>query len=54
MATLLTSVSHSFGSQITAAGTGVTLNNGMGNFDPSPAGPIPSRRARCRSSPCPS
>jgi len=39
MATLLTSVSHSFGSQITAAGTGVTLNNGMGNFDPRPDRP---------------
>jgi gamma-glutamyltranspeptidase/glutathione hydrolase len=39
MATLLTSVSHSFGSQITAAGTGVTLNNGMGNFDPRPGRP---------------
>jgi len=39
MATLLTSVSHSFGAQITAAGTGVTLNNGMGNFDPRPGRP---------------
>jgi gamma-glutamyltranspeptidase / glutathione hydrolase len=39
VATLLTSVSHSFGAQITVPGTGVTLNNGMGNFDPRPGRP---------------
>ncbi len=39
MCCLLTSISGSFGSMVTAPGTGVTLNNGMGNFDPRPGRP---------------
>jgi gamma-glutamyltranspeptidase/glutathione hydrolase len=36
MAALCTSVSASFGSCVLVPGTGVFLNNGMGNFDPRP------------------
>jgi len=39
MAALLTSISGSFGSLVTVPGTGITLNNGMGNFDPRPGKP---------------
>ena len=39
MAALLTSASGSFGCQVTVPGTGITLNNGMGNFDPRPGRP---------------
>jgi gamma-glutamyltranspeptidase/glutathione hydrolase len=39
MAALITSVGSSFGSFVTAPGTGITFNNGMGNFDPRPGRP---------------
>ena len=39
MVSLLTSVSQSFGSLVAVPGTGVILNNGMGNFDPRPGRP---------------
>ncbi len=39
MASLITSVSGGFGSLVTVPGTGITLNNGMGNFDPRPGRP---------------
>ncbi|HKF70480.1 MAG TPA: gamma-glutamyltransferase, partial [Stellaceae bacterium] len=39
MAALCTSVSASFGSLVAVPGTGIILNNGMGNFDPRPGRP---------------
>jgi gamma-glutamyltranspeptidase / glutathione hydrolase len=39
MASLLTSVSGSFGSMIAVPETGIILNNGMGNYDPRPGRP---------------
>ena len=39
MAALCTSVSGSFGSLMAVPGTGIILNNGMGNFDPRPGRP---------------
>ena len=39
MASLCTSVSASFGSLVAVPGTGIILNNGMGNFDPRPGRP---------------
>ena len=39
MAALLTSVSASFGAMVAVPGTGILLNNGMGNFDPRPGRP---------------
>jgi gamma-glutamyltranspeptidase/glutathione hydrolase len=39
MVSLLTSVSASFGSFVAVPGTGIILNNGMGNFDPRPDRP---------------
>ena len=39
MVALLTSVSQSFGSLVAVPGTGILLNNGMGNFDPRPGRP---------------
>ena len=39
MVSLCTSVSASFGSLVAVPGTGIILNNGMGNFDPRPGRP---------------
>ena len=39
MAALITSISASFGSLVAVPGTGIILNNGMGNFDPRPGRP---------------
>ena len=39
MVSLCTSVSASFGSMVAVPGTGIILNNGMGNFDPRPGRP---------------
>jgi gamma-glutamyltranspeptidase / glutathione hydrolase len=39
MVSLCTSVSASFGSLVAVPGTGIVLNNGMGNFDPRPGRP---------------
>ncbi len=39
MVALCTSVSASFGSLVAVPGTGIILNNGMGNFDPRPGRP---------------
>jgi gamma-glutamyltranspeptidase/glutathione hydrolase len=39
MVALCTSVSQSFGSLVAVPGTGIVLNNGMGNFDPRPGRP---------------
>jgi gamma-glutamyltranspeptidase/glutathione hydrolase len=39
MVSLCTSVSGSFGSLMAVPGTGILLNNGMGNFDPRPGRP---------------
>lgn len=39
MTSLCTSVSASFGSLVAVPGTGIILNNGMGNFDPRPGRP---------------
>jgi len=39
MASIITSISASFGSQVLVPDTGILLNNGMGNFDPRPGRP---------------
>ena len=39
MVSLITSLSASFGSLVGIPGTGIILNNGMGNFDPRPGRP---------------
>jgi gamma-glutamyltranspeptidase / glutathione hydrolase len=39
MVSLLTSLSASFGAMVAVPGTGIILNNGMGNFDPRPGRP---------------
>jgi gamma-glutamyltranspeptidase / glutathione hydrolase len=39
MVALITSVSASFGALVAVPGTGILLNNGMGNFDPRPGRP---------------